>query len=162
MSGVFSNEKIRFVCVGAFNTGLDFIMFNFWTFAVGLKPVLANTLSVVVGITISYILNHRFVFHSEQAPSLKKYLMFFGVSGVSAIALQNLIIWGVSAFFRMDFTNSLFLLNEIGHNHGIELNIAKALAVGVGMIWNFMFYKYIIFKKKQQVTMLEIEEEVYE
>ena len=148
MGSIFRYEKIRFGTAGVFNTGLDFVMLNILVFVFGAYPILANTMSVSIGITISYLLNHFFVFQSKEKLQLKKYIQFFCITGFSSLIIQNSIITGFAIFFDSSLSHSLFIINLVAGNDFLELNIAKASAVLVGMVWNFTLYKYVIFRKK--------------
>lgn len=151
------SDKVRFLVVGSFNTALDFILLNCFVVLFHLPVLGANILSVTVGIIISYILNHHFVFRSDEKLSFKKFLSFFVVSGFSSLILQSLVIWSVEQVTGSQFGRSLLLLNYLNQHPQIELNVAKAAAVGVGMVWNFIAYKYVIFKKSTEKSVLELE-----
>ena len=130
------------------NTGLDFLLLNMFVFLLGAIPLVANVISVSIGISISYLLNHYFVFSSEEKVSLRKFFMFFVVTGFSSLFIQSAIIIMFEAFFQTEFSRSLFIIKDIAQNEFIELNIAKVTAVLIGMVWNFMLYKHFIFKAK--------------
>jgi len=150
MKRLFKYEKIRFIFAGGLNTGLDFILLNTFVFLFGALPLLANVLSVSIGIVISYILNHRFVFQSQEKLSIKKFLLFFAVTGFSSIVIQSVIIISFEMFFNTEFSRSLFFIRDIAQNEFVELNIAKVIAVLIGMVWNFVLYKHVIFRSKNK------------
>ena len=151
-------EKVRFLIAGGLNTGLDFLLLNFLVFFLGALPLLANGISVSIGITISYLLNHYFVFKSTDPVSMRKYLAFFAATGFSSLIIQSVIIFGFGMFFQTDISRSLFIIRDIAANEFIELNFAKAVAVGVGMVWNFLIYKYFIFKSSPHASAEEDED----
>lgn len=148
-------EKVRFLLVGVVNTTLDFLLLNMFTLVFGIYFVLSNILSVIICIFISYTLNHYFVFHKKEGIKLHTILTFFAVTGFSSLALQSIIIIGMHWTLNTQFSRSLIIVSDIADNQTLELNIIKALAVGVGMVWNFMFYKYIVFKEKPTKTEAE-------
>ena len=148
MGKLFRYEKVRFIFAGLANTFLDFLILNVLVFGLGVYPLLANVLSVTIGITISYYLNHYFVFRSKKKVNLRSYLMFFGVTGFSSLIIQSLVIFGFEALFNSSFGRSLFLVGSLTGHIALQLNIAKATAVLLGMVWNFTLYKYVIFKKE--------------
>jgi len=150
MKKFFGHEKIRFVIAGGLNTGLDFILLNTFVFLFGAIPLIANVLSVCIGICISYILNHYFVFRLRDKLNFKKFIMFFVVTGFSSLIIQSLIIASFETFFNTDFSRSLFIVRDIAQNDFLELNVAKVVAVLIGMVWNFMMYKHVIFKVKSR------------
>ena len=137
---------IRFLCVGSFNTILDLTILNLLVGLAGFHELAANTISVSFGITISYLLNHRLVFRQPQKYSLKRYIHFFLVTGIGVIAIQNLVIYAASrtGLANSDNTVHLFLI-DITDKTAV-LNVAKALAILVGMVWNFLLYKYVVFR----------------
>lgn len=141
-----NHQKVRFLLAGVFNTGLDFLMLNTLVFAFSLRTLYANSISVTIGITVSYFLNHHFVFRQTSKISFRKYASFFAVTGFSALVLQNIVIIGGEHLFESKFGHSLIVVRSISGHQAWELNIAKAFAVGVGMVWNFTMYKRVIFK----------------
>lgn len=149
MEKILKHEKIRFLITGFFNTGLDFLLLNVMVFLLGAYPLVANTISVTVGITISYILNHKFVFRREESLSLRKYIAFFGVTGFSSLVIQNTIIYGFELAAKAGIGHSIAIVSLIMTSNALRLNIAKAVAVLVGMVWNFTFYKLVIFRQKE-------------
>lgn len=132
---------------GCCNTALDFLILNVLTLALGLPVLLANSISVMFGISISYALNHFFVFRYPYKISVKKFLSFFALTGFSSLILQNVVIYLFEMFFDTQFGNSLLLLPDAEGRHVLALNIAKLCAVGVGLVWNFLAYRYIVFRK---------------
>lgn len=139
---------MRFICVGLFNTMLDFLMFNFLAFMVHLPVLVANTISVCVGVVVSYFLNHSFVFKYHKSPSLKSFLKFFVVTGMSVLIVQTIVIAVMTPLYSSIVS---MLLPKISSNpmainqQQIAVNLAKISAVCVGMFWNFFFYSKTIF-----------------
>ncbi len=41
----------------------------------------------------------------------------------------------------------IFFINTLEHHETLRLNVTKAAAVLIGMVWNFTLYKYFVFKK---------------
>jgi len=146
------HEKLRFLITGFFNTGLDFLLLNTMVFFFGTYPLVANTISVSIGITISYILNHKFVFRSGEQLSLRKYVTFFAITGFSSLVIQNSIIYGFEVASKTSFGHSIVLVSAVMNSDALRLNVAKAVAVLIGMVWNFMFYKFVVFRKKDKIV----------
>lgn len=146
ISKVWRQQIARFVTVGCFNTLLDFTLLNILTAVVGLPTLVANTVSVSIGITASYLLNHYVVFRHSGKPTLKNYARFFVITGVSVIGIQNLVIYTVSHLIVVQPGQGATVMGHFISGETIELNVAKALAVLMGMAWNFLLYKYVIFK----------------
>lgn len=149
MEKILRHEKVRFLITGFFNTGLDFILLNTLVLLFGAYPLVANTISVTIGITISYILNHKFVFKNDEKLSVRKYLTFFAITGFSSLIIQNSIIYAFQLAGEAQVGHSVPLIAFIMDTDAIRLNVAKATAVLVGMVWNFTLYKFVVFRKKQ-------------
>lgn len=147
MDWLFRNEKIRFILAGGTNTLLDFLLLNVLVFAFNTYVLFANIISVSIGITISYFLNHYFVFRSTTRINIRSYLLFFCVTGFSSLILQTMIIYGFEVLTHSQFGRSLIIIKSLYDSEALEINVAKATAVLVGMVWNFILYKYVIFKK---------------
>lgn len=147
MRALLAKQQVRFLIAGCFNTLLDFVILNSLTLAVGLSVLVANTISVLIGITVSYLLQHFFVFRYPHRVSILKFAEFFLLTGFSSLVLQNLIIFGFENFFDTQFGNSLLLLPTAEGRAVLGLNFAKAVAVLIGLVWNFFFYRFVIFRE---------------
>ena len=124
-------EKIRFLVVGGFNTVLDFAIFGVLANIVGIDKVVANIISTAICVTISFILNYKFVWKSEKSIAATA-VGFLVVSLFSAWVVQSLVITGVTAVIGESSFAKLF---------------AKACGSGTGMITNYFGYKFV-FKKQ--------------
>lgn len=147
MRTLLARQQVRFLLAGAVNTGLDFLLLNALTLAFGLPTLLANSITVTIGITISYLLNHFFVFRHPEPISFARYAKFFAVTGFSSLVLQNVIIFLFELLFESQFGNSLLLFAGPQGQRVIELNVAKATAVLIGLIWNYSFYRLVVFRR---------------
>ena len=124
-------EKIRFLFVGVFNTVLDFAIFGVLANIVGIDKVVANIISTAICVTISFVLNYKFVWKSEKSIAATA-VGFLAVSLFSAWVVQSLVITGVTAIIGESSFAKLF---------------AKACGSGTGMITNYFGYKFV-FKKQ--------------
>lgn len=79
---------------------------------------LANSLGFIFAATSNYVLNRIWTFENHDADIGIQYVKFFTVS-VIGLAFSNAIIWILHEKFKLNFY------------------IAKVLAVGVVMLWNF-------------------------
>lgn len=134
--------------MGVFNTALDFLILNFLAFIVHLPVLIANTISVCIGVVVSYYLNHYFVFKHHKPPSFKSFLKFFVVTGISVLIIQTIVIALTIPLYSSVIT---LMLQKISNNflsvnqRQIAVNLAKITAVCVGMFWNFFFYSKTVF-----------------
>lgn len=139
-------KKFRFLCVGTFNTLLDFTILDLLVFGVGLPKWAANIISVSVAASMSYFLNHHLVFRHTQRPDLKGYLKFFIITVIGVAAIQTVIIYATQPIY-IDLAKHVSAINKLGHRNQITLNLAKLTAIPFGMVWNYAMYSMFVFKK---------------
>lgn len=149
MRELLAKQQVRFLIAGCFNTALDFLILNVLTLALGFPVLVANSVSVLFGISISYALQHFFVFRYPYRISWKKFLEFFVITGFSSLILQNVIIYLFELLFDTKFGNSLLLVPDAEGRHFLAINIAKFCAVLIGLVWNFLMYKFVVFRRPQ-------------
>lgn len=136
----FMRQFARFAVSGFLATAIDFGILNFLMFVTGLASGLPFTLfktaSFVVAATNSYFVNKFWTFHKKtEKISYKEYLQFFAVSLVGIT-----INVGIASF----------VVNGIGPQFGIEpkvwANLGAVAGAAIGLIWNFVGFKLIVFK----------------
>jgi putative flippase GtrA len=195
-------QLCRFVAIGLLNTGLDFIILNFFSKLLGIDHGVRLGYVNVIGFSLatiqSYIWNRYWAFDtSNQVGVLKNFvrlilvgglgvaafaLVFFGVAtkavpGFYLISFVLMIIGQVALWFNFKLNSgsdksshstqfiAFLIVSIVGLliNSGLitlvsshlpesvsaELvkNIAKVVATAVSLIWNFIGYKLIVFKK---------------
>ena len=131
-------EKIRFGIVGIANTGLDFIVL-FALVALGLDKIPANYISTGTAFIFSFFVNKSFTFKSKGGNVKKQFLLFIIITIIGLWVIQPLIITGVSA-----------LLVNTGWASAVTLFIAKIIATVASLIWNYIFYSRLVFKKLEE------------
>lgn len=124
-------SKLRYAAVGGFNTALDFVLLFVFTGA-GVNKYIANYMSTSIAFLVSFFANRKFAFKSNG--NAKKQFLLFTVVTLSGLwLLQPAVIW-----------LAMPLLDEFGSN--TALFIAKAIATGMSLVWNYLFYSRVIFK----------------
>ena len=144
---IWSIRLVRFLCVGVFNTLFDLTLFNIFISVFKLPAVVANTISVTIAVSVSYVLNNTIVFTQPLSEmKFKKYVVFFVITGFSSIVIQAGVILLITHLVKIDPLSYTDILGKSIKTQTIELNIAKMIAVVVGMVWNFTLYKLVVFK----------------
>ncbi len=146
MTRLLADRRVRFLIAGLLNTALDFVLLNALILAAHMPVLAANLISVTVGITISYFLNHFFVFRHGEAVTIGRFVMFFAVTGFSSLLLQSGVIWLFERGFDTTFGRSLLMFGTSAEQEFLEINIAKATAVLIGLVWNFTLYRLVVFR----------------
>lgn len=123
----------RVAYVGAVSAAVDLAVFNLLLFAVdttrALPVVAANTLAFGCAMAVNYTLNARFSFGAAiTRRSMFAYVLFTAVS----LLLYN--------------ANLLWLRALLGAESALLLNASKVLAMGLLVAWNYVGYRYVVFR----------------
>jgi putative flippase GtrA len=129
-------QIIKFVIVGGFNTLVDLAVLNLLIFLTGVASgtpfIFFKAASFLVAVLNSYFWNRRWTFRSDKPA----FIQFFAVSTIG-------LLLNVGA--------ASFLVNILGPQLGLSAKIwANVGAVGgtlVVMTWNFLGYKFVVFKR---------------
>lgn len=128
-------EKLRFLLVGAINTALDFGLLLLLT-SLGLNKIPANYISTIVAFLFSFVVNKNYTFNSKGGNVKRQFVLFTAVSLTGLWVMQPIII-----------LLSGFVLQPFIDNSQIILVISKLLATIVSLVWNYVFYSRLVFKK---------------
>ena len=119
-----NRQKIRFLLVGGTNTAIDFgLLFILNT--LGLPRVPSNTISTGVAFIFSFFANRNFTFSANSGNIKKQMTLFIIVTLFGLWVIQPIIISLIS--------NLLF---------------GKIIATAVTLVWNYLFYSRLVFKKE--------------
>lgn len=126
-------ELLRYLVVGSFNTLLDLGLFSLFAVVVGLPPLLANVISTCITLCVSFFLNHRVVFRSTHG-AWNTFIPFVTVTLFSGLVVQSAVIWGV-----------IHLAGVVvpAAPDSLVAPAAKVCAIGVGMVSNFLGYRWL-------------------
>lgn len=131
----------KFFLVGAFNTLIDLGLLNLlmWGFAVtvGWGYSFFKAISFTLAAVNSYLWNKFWTFRKKETKAgPKEFLKFY-------------IITGIGFFLNVGIAS--LIVNAIGLQFGIAekawANIGAIIAVICVATWNFLGYKFIVFKK---------------
>ena len=144
---LWAKRVVRFGVVGCFNTLFDALLLLFFFKILGIPSIAANTLAVAISVSMSYVLNHKVVFRYDKGYSFTNYLKFFAITGFSSIIIQDFVIYIVTEhLWVVSEATNIMILGRQFELKTLELLAAKGFAVGIGMIWNFLLYKYVVFR----------------
>jgi putative flippase GtrA len=133
------SQIVKFLEVGVLNTLIDVGILNLlvWlsgiTSGAGLAPL--NTVSFLCAATNSYYWNKFWTFKKEGRLEGKEFLQFLVISIVG---------WGINTGIVV--LGTTFLTPAASLSAGAWVNIMKLTATFVSMAWNFIGYKFIVFK----------------
>ena len=115
---------LRFAVVGAIGAVVDFSILNLGIQVFGLEKWLANTFSFTAAVLSNFTWNRLWTFPESRAQSLwRQFGQFF---------LVNLVGYGINQGVFLSLDRYVFA------SWGVwGYNLAKAIAIGVVMFWNF-------------------------
>lgn len=128
-------DKIRFAIVGGANTALDFIVL-FLFVNLGVDKIAANYISTTVALVFSFFANKSFTFKDKSGNAKKQFAIFLLVTLAGLWVLQPIIIWLSSN-----------ALEQFISNESVLLFVAKLIATVGSLIWNYLLYSRLVFKK---------------
>lgn len=140
-------EFVLFCCVGLVNTVLDLSLYFAIHQIMGMPTYLASPIVVFTVMSISYVLNAKIVFPS--ALKLRQYVHFMLLTGLGVIAIQTT----VSTLFEswaQDFLINLQFFTDNELNIFIANSLVRITGVVFSLAWNFLFYKYVVFRDRPE------------
>jgi len=124
-------KAANFALVGLVNLAVDFGIFSFAYFYLGLPILIANVIAWCVAVSGSYVMNSLTTFAAESGRQLR--IKDYGSFVVSQIG--GLI------------TNSTTLLVA---SYFVPVVLAKLLAIGTGFLVNFSLSHFVVFRRRQK------------
>ncbi|MBS7346769.1 MAG: GtrA family protein [Candidatus Sacchiramonaceae bacterium] len=134
-----NSQEFKFAIIGGFNTLLDFIIL-FGLTAIGFNSIIANIFSTGITFVSSFILNKQVTFKSQKRTKrelIREMILFTIVTLFGLWVIQSVVIYLASG-----------LLGNFISQENIVLFLAKVIATGFSLIWNFVLYKRIVFTNK--------------
>ena len=137
----FLAQFIKFGMVGFMNTAIDFAVLNFLMWQTGIYEgewiFLLNVISFAVAVSNSYFWNKYWTFRAK-GPAINPLQMGqFLVISLIGVAINSSIVYTLTTY-----TTPFWGLNK-----ELWANAAKVLATGLTLIWNFIGFRLIVFKK---------------
>lgn len=130
-------EKLRFGVVGIANTALDFAIL-FILVGLGLNSIASNYISTAVAFVFSFFVNKSFTFKSTSGNVKKQFALFILITAFSLWIIQPIVILATT-----------WLMSGFGLHESVVLFVAKVLATGASLVWNYIFYSRFVFKKEK-------------
>lgn len=121
------HDLILYGIIGCLSSGLDFCVYTFLVRIIGMNYLLANCISVVVGITTSFTLNRKYNFKVTDR-TFRRFAIFFTV-GICGMLLSNLILYVCIDELMMDSI------------------VSKLLSIVFVVLIQFLINKFVTFKK---------------
>ena len=133
---LFRSEKVRFGAVGAINTIVDFSILFLMVTVFAVPTIVANIISTSAALGVSFLLNKKAVFKSDGKGWKRQFALFVGVTLTGLWGLQSIVIFLTVGMFEQ----------LIGHTNALLL--AKIVATLISLVWNYIWYSRVVFRKK--------------
>lgn len=133
-----NTQKLRFGLVGVINTLIDIGIYWLLINLVGFGILASNFISTSAGVLCSYLLNRSFTFKLQTKKSIKELTLFLAITFFGLWVLHPIVIYLTS-----DVTSNLLAWLP---DYLVTL-APKCIAVGVSLVWNYVWYSRVIFKK---------------
>jgi putative flippase GtrA len=142
-------QVVLFALVGATNTLIDFTIFS--TLRVLDVPVLfANMASTSTTMIFSFIVNRRFVFGAGQAPVQRQVVLFFVGTAFGMYVLHYLALVGMLRIVPEFPELAASMHKHLGIGESAARTLLRSVSAKVGatlvsLVWNFFFYRRVVF-----------------
>lgn len=133
------SQIIKFCLVGGLNSAIDIGIYTLLTH-LGLPLLVANTTSTTVAMVVSYFLNSRYTFE-ERHLTTQRIILFIVITATGQWVLQPLVILA---------STDLLQLTSLGLPKLATIIIPKMVAIAVTLLWNFVWYRLVVFKSDPQ------------
>ena len=132
---------IKFAVVGASGAVIDFGLTALCKGIFGISELLSNAIGFTVAATSNYFLNRVWTWRSTSKEVGIEYAKFFFVSLVG-LGLNSLIV-----FLLKDIS---IVPRFVETNIDWDFWVAKIIATGIVMVWNFLANNLFTFRKQKQ------------
>ncbi len=131
ISYVYSKFRnlILYGIIGSISSGLDFLVYSLLVGIAEIHYILANCISVLVGISTSFILNRNYNFKVKDRTK-RRFAMFLTV-GLCGLLFSNFILYVCIDYLYMDKV------------------VSKVLSIVLVVFFQFLINKYVTFKSSR-------------
>jgi putative flippase GtrA len=138
---VFVYQLAKFLLIGAFFALVDLLVLNSLIVYFGIKKeeivkyIIFVSISFTLATIFKYFANKYWAFEKlEKEKMEREFAIFF-------------IVTAISGFIQIGVASILFKFLVIFIQPLLAGNIGKIIGIAVASMWNFIFYKFVVFKK---------------
>lgn len=117
----------KFAVVGAIGAVVDFFVLNLLVQVMGLSPLWANPFSVTAAVISNFTWNRLWSFPESRQRAILPQFMKFASINVLGLLINQMIMWMML----------VYVLPMLDIPHPFDYNLAKAVATGIVLFWNF-------------------------
>lgn len=131
----------KFAAVGTLNSFIDFGVLNFLIFltniAFGFWYSIFKAISFICATTNSYFWNRYWTFEVRERPQISEAAKFYSIAIVGGLVNVSVASFIVNGVARPEFISV-----------NLWANIGALCGIFSALLWNFIGYKFFVFKKK--------------
>ncbi len=147
-NSIFS-QIIKFSLIGVLNTTVDLLILNImatiFTITAGTGFAIIKSCSFIGAVVCSYFANKYWTFDDKsKRDRVKKFSQFLLVSLIGMLINVSVATIVVTSF-KLPINNILQLAVLTDR---VWINLGALTGTAVGLIWNFVGYKFFVFRKK--------------
>ncbi|GAB3538535.1 hypothetical protein GCM10027443_33700 [Pontibacter brevis] len=121
------SQVVRFLIVGCFCAGVEFVLFALLVHLFGVNYLHANLASLLVAVLLNYLISRKHVFKSGRYSGKVEFSAFVLLSAIG-VALNQYLVW--------------CFIEQVELN----VNVGKVLAIGLVAVFNYLTKKHIVFR----------------
>lgn len=134
-------QIFKFIIVGGISFLIDFVVYTMMCNGLHIHYIIAGIVGFTVSVVANYILSMRFVFESKEDMRKDKEFIIFVVLSLVGMLLNSVIL-----YVCIDLIYSCWdLLQEVISTEVMNV-IAKVIATGIVMVYNFITRKIFLEK----------------
>ncbi len=132
---------MRFGVIGVMNTAIDFGILNLLLATTGRTDlaIVFNTISFSVAVTNSYFWNKYWTFEERGRGTTAQFFEFLVVS-IAALIINDTVLYLLVRYVKITTVDPRVVING-----------AKLVATLASMTWNFLGYRFVVFKEKSRI-----------
>lgn len=134
----------KFSAVGTLNSFVDFGILNLLIWLTNINAgwwyTIFKAISFLGGTTNSYFWNRYWTFESKNKPYLNEATKFYSIAIIGAFLNISVASFIVNGIIRPDYISP-----------NLWANIGALFGIFSALLWNFIGYKFIVFKNKNEI-----------
>lgn len=131
-------QFVRFAAVGLINTAIDIVLFAVLYSLLDSPLLVANTVSTATALLAGFVLHTSYTFRDAQRTK-RTFAAFLTVTLLGLWVLQPVVISLVAPLLENNFVYDF--------EHDPAVLVAKFCSIAVTLLWNFVWYSRVIFRK---------------
>lgn len=131
---------VKFFITGVFNTTFDISIVNLLSFSFdtysGIPLIIISTFSFFIILGFSYLINRSWSFSAEGVPSITEFKKFT-IASLGSFFINTAVLYALTTITGA----------PKGIAEALWLNIVKLLTTVISMTWNFIAFRFFVFKQ---------------